>query len=796
MSTATGQQRLPTALRLVPARRVSPHGNRALGGGSLYVSNVTFNTSAYTLTNGMITLPAGGSINVAAGQSATINAMIYGANTGQNWNVASNATLNVGGNAESMQVMWLGGGTVNLAGINTPSIFWANTMVNQIGGSVTPGVYSFIGYSGGPGIYTLNAPSASLNVNGGTLNIARGGQTGTLTVQSGTVNIGTTSTQDLSLASDNNNKNNATVNILGGTLNVGAPGIASLIQFMPGGGSSLETATLNISGGTVNAQGMQFGSGNAYSGGVARLTLTNGSLYVGSSGIIKGANLPATSLITLSGGTVGASANWSSTMPMTLANGNGYVTFQAADAGNNAHNITLSGILSGTGGLTKTGAGILTLSATNTYTGGTTNNVGTLIATTSSSAAGAYSVAGQAVLDVQVASAGTSLKMSALTLNADSALNLDLNSIGNPTAPIITVSNALTPASTATISFSGTTFTPGQFPLIKYGSLGGAGFGAFVLAPFTPPLGPGYSASLVNNTNNQSIDLNLTYSAVPMLKWDGTVNDNWDICITANWKTNADYTESNGAGPVVIFDDSATGPNTAIVLDTNVAPLSVVVSNSVLAYSLGGSGGIGGTGGLLKAGTGMFILGGNNSYTGGTTITAGALALTTTNNPSMVYTINGGTLKISMASLGNSLEMSSLMFGKSGPQLTLDFQNLDESAAPAVSDGGKLTMNGNVAVNLTNLNLFSTGVAVLLRYAGARSGTGSFVAGTVPTGVTVVDDTVNQQVIAYHPGLRVFIPGLNTNEIVVAAATPEIWSRGRWDNRRQRGFSKCHKRGL
>ncbi len=34
-------------------------------------------------------------------------------------------------------------------------------------------------------------------------------------------------------------------------------------------------------------------------------------------------------------------------------------------------------------------------------------------------------------------------------------------------------------------------------------------------------------------------------------------------------------------------------------------------------------------------------------------------------------------------------------------------------------------MNGNVAVDLTNLNLASTGVAVVFRYAGIRNGTGS-----------------------------------------------------------------------
>src|SRR5882724_7704388 len=426
-----------------------------LGGNSLYASNVTFNTSGYVLTNGLITLSANSGINVAANQTATVDATAYGGNVLQNWNIGANAMLNMGGNVQGMQVTWQGGGTVNLTGINTPSIFWANTTVNQTSGSVTPGVYSFIGYSGGPGIYTLNGASASLNVNGGVLTIGRAGQSGTLTIQNGTVNVGTTAVQSLNLALDNNNNNSATVNIQGGTLNVGAPGIASAILFMPVGCSSAENATLNISGGIVNAQGIQFGSANTYSGGTARLTLTNGALYVGSLGIVKGANLPGTSIITLSGGVVGASANWSSAMPMTLATANGNITFQAADLLNAPQNITLSGSLSGNGGLNKTGGGTLTLSGVNSYSGSTTNHAGILAVTTAGSGARAYTVANNATLNVQVASVGSSLNASSLTVNAGSTLNLDLNSFGNPTVPIINVKGALISASTLTINLVG-----------------------------------------------------------------------------------------------------------------------------------------------------------------------------------------------------------------------------------------------------------------------------------------------------------------------------------------------------
>ena len=61
---------------------------------------------------------------------------------------------------------------------------------------------------------------------------------------------------------------------------------------------------------------------------------------------------------------------------MNLTNLNGSVTFDTA-----ANAITLSGALSGNGGLAKLGTGTLTLSGTNTYGGATTVGNGTLAVT-------------------------------------------------------------------------------------------------------------------------------------------------------------------------------------------------------------------------------------------------------------------------------------------------------------------------------------------------------------------------------------------------------------------------------
>ena len=177
---------------------------------------------------------------------------------------------------------------------------------------------------------------------------------------------------------------------------------------------------------------------------------------------------------------------------------------------------------------------------------------------------------------------------------------------------------------------------------------------------------------------------------------------------------------------------------------------------------------------LVKAGTGTLTLNGANTYNGGTAISAGTLVVGTTNNVAMAYTNTGGTLRVDVASASSSLPMTSLSLGSSSPKLTFDFSGFPFMTAPAIANSGNLTLSGNVTVNVTNL--VQSGSYVLLQYNGTRSGAGSFVAGSLPTGATLTDDTANKRVTLTYASLtrpRVVIPSLNTNEVVVAVATPQ-----------------------
>ena len=151
-----------------------------------------------------------------------------------------------------------------------------------------------------------------------------------------------------------------TWNMTGGKLIVGEPyrlnmAIAGQSTFNMSGGEVF-TTELDVSGRT---SGTGFGIWN----------MTGGELNVGSNGIQKTSTKNVAYEINLGGGVVRASdaRGFTSPLKMNLTGASGTnVTFDTQAAA-----VTLSGVLSGVGGLTKTGTGTLTLSGANTYAGAT-----------------------------------------------------------------------------------------------------------------------------------------------------------------------------------------------------------------------------------------------------------------------------------------------------------------------------------------------------------------------------------------------------------------------------------------
>ena len=188
--------------------------------------------------------------------------------------------------------------------------------------------------------------------------------------------------------------------------------------------------------------------------------------------------------------------------------------------------MTFAGAISGTGNISIAGdvGNIVTFSGMNTYSGSTTvSNYVKLLTTTANQSGGAYDVVDSAILDVALTNGQPTLPVSRLTLDSQASsggyLSFSRISFPSATTPIIYATNLIINA--GTITPPATNYAVGEFPLIKYtGTIGGTG-GFAVLQLDSAALPANVTATLTNNTANNSIDLLVT-SAPATLPSTGT----------------------------------------------------------------------------------------------------------------------------------------------------------------------------------------------------------------------------------------------------------------------------------
>src|SRR5208282_1996315 len=182
-----------------------------------------------------------------------------------------------------------------------------------------------------------------------------------------------------------------------------------------------------------------------------------------------------TGTFNFNGGTLHAGAGSAN----LIHNVNGGVTVQAGGAliNTEGNNVTVSQpLVNGGGGLTKLGAGTLTLSGNLLYSGTTTVSNGTLMVTAPATfASSACIVAGGAALGVTLASASAQLAVPALSLSAaGSGLNFNFAGLGGQATAPLSVSS-LSVNGPVTVGIAGFNFSTGQFPLVQYASKTGSG---------------------------------------------------------------------------------------------------------------------------------------------------------------------------------------------------------------------------------------------------------------------------------------------------------------------------------
>src|SRR5437773_1129908 len=315
------------------------------------------------------------------------------------------------------------------------------------------------------------------------------------------------------------------------------------------------------------------GENLVFPSGAANLTNNNNlkgtsfnSITISGSGYTVGGNAT-----TLTGSLADSSVAGTNTISLGLT----FAATRTVTVSNAATTLTISGVISGAGGLTKSGSGTVTLSAANTYTGVTTINVGTIAIAAD---AGLGAAPGAPTAGKLTFGGGTLRTTASFTVAANRGIALTgAGTISTDPGTTLTYggiiagASPLTKAGTGTLIVSGANTYTGATAI----SAGTLQLGATNAVP---------SGSAVTVSGGATFDLRGFSDGIGSLAGAGTVT-------------------SGAAGAVTL---TAGGNNASTTF-------SGLIQN--------GSG----TVALTKTGTGTLTLSGANTYSGATTVSAGVL---------------------------------------------------------------------------------------------------------------------------------------------------------------------------
>ncbi len=424
-------------------------------------------------------------------------------------------------------------------------------------------------YKVGTGTLTLtgaNTYAGETEVNAGTLQIGDGGATGSL----GNTNVSVASGASLVFNRDDS-ATSTYPGILAGAGNVIKRG-AGTVHFT--GENTYSTGTL-IEGGRIGIN-------------------NNASL---------GLDAAPVSFAVSDGGILATAPAIVSTRTFDIASGV-TATFGAATA---ADSYMIGGTISGDGALAVDGAGIVRLSAANTYAGNTTVNSGTLAvanATGSATSTGTVTVNGGALAGagtiagaVTVAAAGD-IKPGAITTTSSSVGDLTVGSLalaggaemfielksGSNDRVVVTSAGGLTTTANAgnpvlvdlrQENSTAKWITPGTYPIIQFnGPFTGDADAIFEVNAASQQAGLTYNFQTSGNT------VQLVIGGADPSIWNVNADGNWSNA--ANWQNGV----PSGTGAVAQFNDVISQPRT-VTLDGN-RTIGFAQFNSEHAYTIAG----------------------------------------------------------------------------------------------------------------------------------------------------------------------------------------------------------------
>lgn len=575
-------------------------------------------------------------------------------------------------------------GSVNIAGSNVSPV---STVFNNSSVNYTIGSTGGFGIAGG---------YLTKNGTGTTTLTTTNTYTGVTTISAGTLQIGD-GTTDGSISSSSNIVNN-------GSLVYNLAGSQSYANAISGTGSVTKSGAGSIA----------LGGANTFSGG---LTINGGTVEAPANTSL-GDNAGA---ITINGGTLKTTATAAQTIthPITVGAGGGTINIAGtAVASQNSRLIFgAANILNGSGALTVSGTGTLQ------QAGGQ----GALVINSSNSYSGILTVTDGGMVEINnndaIANAGSYVMGNNSGLTVVNGITADNAITVNGTGAVIAFNNGNAGVYSGAITLNnGVTF--GLRDWYNYATARNGTVSGVI---------SGSSGISVNRGTATSGGV-LTLSGANTYSGATTVNAG---IIKAGIATAAGVSGAFGVNSAVTLGNAAStgiditgfdtqigslagGGTTGGTVTLGAATLTTGANNNSTTYS----GAIGGTGNLVKIGTGTQTLSGYSTFTGNITVNGGVLEAALSNN------VDNPT----SGSLGNNQTSAQQITINNGGTLKLSAGDVMGSAVTdvktsiTINGGGTLTNNGVVFNRLGSVNLVgdSNGGAVLSTIGGAVAGYQSY----------------------------------------------------------------------